>query len=116
VKLKILKDCVFHASKPCIVGIEVMAGVLRKGAQLRRAAEPHGKPIGKVKNLETEGRQLEQAKKGDRIAISMEEPTAGKTIFEDDVLVSHLTQDDRKLLAEVRDKLSEDERSLLAEL
>jgi translation initiation factor 5B len=116
VKLKILKGCVFHASKPCIVGVEVLAGVLRKGAQLRRAAEPQGRPVGKVKNLETEGRQLEEAKKGDRIAISMEEPAVGKTIFEDDVLVSHLTQDDRKLLSEVREKLSEDERALLAEL
>jgi len=116
VKLKIIKGCVFHASKPCIVGIEVLAGVLKKGVQLKRADEPQGKPIGKVKNLESEGKQLDSAKTGDKIAISMEEPAVGKTIFEEDVLVSYLTQDDRRLLSEVREKLSEDEKTLLEEI
>ena len=116
VKLRILKDHIFNASKPAIVGVEVLAGVLKKGVALKREAEPQGKPVGKVKEIEREKRAIEEAKKGDRVAISMEEPVAGKTIFEEDVLVSYLTQDDRKLLAEVREKLSEDEKALLDEI
>lgn len=116
VKLRILKDHIFNASKPAIVGVEVLAGVLKKGVALKREAEPQGKPVGNVKEIEREKRAIDEAKKGDRVAISMEEPVAGKNIFEDDVLVSYLTQDDRKLLAEVREKLSEDEKALLQEI
>jgi translation initiation factor 5B len=116
VKLRILKDHIFHVSKPAIVGVEILAGILKKDAQLKRAADPEGKAVGKVKIIERDGKHIDSAKKGDRVAISMEEPVAGKTIFEEDVLVSYLSRDDRKVLAEVREKLFEDEKTLLAEL
>jgi translation initiation factor 5B len=116
VKLRILKDHIFHASKPAIVGVEILAGILKKDAQLKRAADPEGKAVGKVKIIERDGKHIDSAKKGDRVAISMEEPVAGKTIFEEDLLVSYLSKDDRKVLAEVREKLFEDEKTLLAEL
>ncbi|MCX6820766.1 MAG: translation initiation factor IF-2 [Candidatus Aenigmarchaeota archaeon] len=116
VKLRILKDHIFRASKPAIVGIEVLAGVLKKDAQLKREADPDGKAVGKVKTIERDGKHIDSAKKGDRVAINMEEPVVGKTIFEEDVLVSYLSKDDRKVLAEVREKLFADEKDLLAEL
>jgi len=113
VKLKILKGCIFRASKPCIVGVEVLAGYLKKGVQLKKS---DGKPVGRVKEIQKEGKNIESADAKSKVAISMEEPVAGRQIFEDDVLISDLTKDNRLLLREVFEKLSESEKELLEEI
>jgi translation initiation factor 5B len=112
-KVQILRGCVFRASKPCIVGVEVLAGVLKKGVHLRNN---EGKVVGRVKEIQIESRDVDTAKAKDKVAISMEEPVAGRTINEGDVLVSQLAEGDRKLLKEVSEKLSEDEKTLLEEI
>jgi translation initiation factor 5B len=111
VKVKILKGCIFHAAKPCIVGVEV-TGYLKTGVKLKNES---GKTIGKVKGIQKEGKGIDVAKTGDKVAISMDEPVAGRTINEGDVLVAALTENDRKTLKEVYDKLTVDERLLLQE-
>jgi len=113
VKMKILKGCIFRASKPCIVGVEVLAGYLKKGVQLKRK---DGKIIGKVKEIQKEGENIDHAEIKNKVAISMDDPIAGRHIFENDELVSHLTKEDRALLKEVHEKLSEDEKELLDEI
>jgi hypothetical protein len=46
----------------------------------------------------------------------MEEPVIGRHIHEGDILISVLSEDDIKILKEVYDKLSDDEKELLSEL
>jgi len=111
-KVKILKGCIFRSSKPCIVGVEVLAGVLKPGALLKR----ENKIIGKIKELQREGQNIMEAKTRDRVAISMDEPIAGRTINEDDVLITVISAEDKKILQEIYDKLTEDEKALLEEL
>jgi len=113
VKLRLLKGYVFRASKPFIGGVEVLAGYLKKGVQLKNEK---GKIVGIVKELQQEGKNIANAKKGDKIAISMEEPVVGRTIFENDVLTSDLTTNDKHLLKEIYEKLSEDEKELINEI
>jgi len=112
VKVKLLKGCVFRVSKPCIVGVEV-TGYLKPGVRLKRM---DGKVVGKVKEIQKEGKSIKSASSGDKVAISMDEPIAGRQIKEGDVLVAVLTENDRKILKEVYDKLTEDEKRLLEEL
>ncbi|MDI6798657.1 MAG: translation initiation factor IF-2 [Candidatus Aenigmarchaeota archaeon] len=112
VKIKILKGFTFRVSKPMIVGIEVLAGVLRPGALMKK----DGKIIDKIKEIQREGQTIKEAKKGDKVAISMEEPTMGRQVREGDILVSALSEDDIKTLKEVYEKLSDDEKELLTEL
>jgi len=112
VRLKLLKGCIFHAAKPCIVGVEV-TGLLRPGVQLKNE---EGSIVGKVKEIQREGRNISEAKSGDKGAISMDEPVAGRTIKEGDVLVTALTAEDKKILEEVYDKLTTDEKTLLNSL
>jgi translation initiation factor 5B len=112
-KVQVLKGCIFRASKPCITGVEVLAGFLKKGAVL---VNKEGKTVGKVKEMENEGRHIESAKTKDKVAISMDEPVGGRTINEGDVLMSLLTSDDKKQLKELVEKLSEDEKRLLDEM
>lgn len=110
VKIKILKGYVFRASGPAIFGVEVLAGLLRSGVSLKRE---DGKVIGKVKEVQKEGQSIKEAKKGDKIAVSMEEPIVGRTIHEGDTLISALSGDNIKILKEIWDNLTEDERELL---
>jgi len=112
VRVKILKGCIFRASKPCIVGVEVLAGYLKKGVRLKKDE----KIIGEVKEIQREGQNIDSAETKDKVAISMDDPIAGRHIFENDILVSHLTADNRALLKEVYEKLSEDEKELLEEI
>ena len=72
-----------------------------------------GKIIGKIKEIQREGQTIKEAKKGDRVAVSMEEPTIGRQINEGDTLTSVINDGDMKILREVWDRLSEDERELL---
>jgi translation initiation factor 5B len=113
VKVKVLKGCIFHAKDPCIVGVEVIAGLLKSGVRLKRL---DGKYVGKVKEIQKEGRNVDNIRMGDKVAISMEEPTAGRTFDEGDVLVSDLSENELKVLREIYDRLSEDEKSLLDSL
>jgi translation initiation factor 5B len=113
VKVKILDGCIFRASKPCIVGVEVVAGYLKKGIQLKNK---DGKVVGVVKEIQKEAQNIDNAEAKDKVAINMEEPIAGRHIFEKDVLVSNLTKDDRALLKEIYEKLNDDEKMLLDEI
>jgi translation initiation factor 5B len=113
VKLKILKGCIFRASNPCIVGVEIVAGHLKKGVRLKNK---EGKTIGEVKEIQKEGKNIDSATTKEKVAINMDDPIAGRHIFENDILVSHLTKDNRTLLKEVYEKLNEDEKELLNEI
>jgi translation initiation factor 5B len=109
-EVKILKGFVFRVSHPAIFGVEVKKGVLKSGVQLKRE---DGRAIGKVKEVQKEGQNVSEAKSGDKVAISMDEPTIGRQIEEEDKLISVITNEDRKVLMEVFDRLSEDEKELL---
>jgi translation initiation factor 5B len=113
VKIKLLKGFTFRTSKPCIVGVEVLAGVLKPGVLLRRK---DGKIIDRVKEIQSEGKRIEEAKPGDRVAISMDEPTMGRQIKEGDILISVLTPEDLEILKELWDRISDSEKELIKEL
>jgi len=112
-QIKILKGFVFRVSNPAIFGVEVQKGLLKVGVVVRRE---DGKIIGKIKEIQKEGQVIKEAKAGEKVAVSMEEPTVGRQIEEGDVLVAVLTDEDSKILKEVFDKLSESERELISEL
>ncbi|MDI6806792.1 MAG: translation initiation factor IF-2 [Candidatus Aenigmarchaeota archaeon] len=113
VKIKLLKGFTFRASKPCIVGVEVLAGLLKPGVLLRKE---DGKIIDRVKEIQSEGRKIPEAKAGDRVAISMEKPMMGRTIHEGDILISVLRDEDLKVLRGFWNRISESERELLKEM
>jgi len=63
--------------------------------------------------LQREGKNITEAKTGDKVAVSMEEPTIGRQINEGDVLVSVITRGNIQGLKQVWDKLQDDEKLLL---
>jgi translation initiation factor 5B len=111
-EIKVLKGFVFRVSNPAIFGVEVRKGLLKPGVRMKRE---DGKEIGVVKTIEKEGQQISEAKTGDKVAISMSEPTIGRQIEEGNVLITVLTETDLKILHELFEHLSVDERELLKE-
>ncbi|MEM5878895.1 MAG: translation initiation factor IF-2 [Candidatus Aenigmatarchaeota archaeon] len=109
-EILILKGCVFRSCNPAIFGIEVKRGFLKPGTLMKRK---DGKIVGKIKEIQKEGQTIQEAKKGDKVAVSMEEPTIGRHIDEGDVLISVISEEDMKILKEVWEKLNEDERELI---
>jgi translation initiation factor 5B len=111
-ELFFLKNTVFRSSHPAVFGVEVVRGILKSGVLLKRGE----KIIGRVKQIQTEGKTINDAKKGERVAISMEDVTVGRHLFEGDRLISALSENDLKILREVYDRLTDSEKDLLNEL
>lgn len=110
-EIVLLKGYVFRSSNPAIFGVEVKKGLLKPGTLMKRK---DGKIVGKIKEIQREGQTIPQARKGEKVAVSMEEPTIGRQINEGDTLISVISEEDLKILREVWDRLSEDERELLS--
>ncbi len=111
-KIKMLRGYVFRDSNPAIFGAEILGGTLRPGCLMKRA---DGKIVGKVKELQENSQNVNKAVKDARVAVSMDEPTIGRQINEDDVLSAALGDNDLQVLRELRASLTEDERKLLDE-
>lgn len=108
-ELKILKGTVFRQSNPAIFGVEILRGTLKPAVTMKMG----NKIIDKVKEIQKEGRTISEAKKGEKIAISMQNVTVGRQVKEGDVLTAVLSAEDKKILKEIWEKLSADERELL---
>ena len=112
VKIRVIPGAIFRNSKPAIFGVDVLEGTLKPGIILKRDE----KVIGKVKEIQSEGRTIPKAIKGERVAISIEEAVVGRNVFENDILISELSKEDIEKLKEVFDYLREDEKKLLIEI
>jgi translation initiation factor 5B len=111
-KFRILPGFVFRKRKPAVFGVEVLAGVVKPNTPIRKE---NGKDVGKIKNIEKEGKIIPSAKTGDKIALSMEEPTVGRQINEGEILMSVITKSNVEALKEIWNRLQDDEKQLLKE-
>ncbi len=111
-KFRILPGFVFRKRKPAVFGVEVLAGVVKPNTPMKKE---DGKDVGKIKNIEKEGKIIPSANTGDKVAISMEEPTIGRQINEGDTLMSVITRSTVGSLREIWDRLHDDEKQLLKE-
>jgi translation initiation factor 5B len=110
-KFRLLPDHTFRASKPAIVGVEVLAGTLRPGCMLMRA---DGKVNGRVRGIQDEGENIEEARAGQQVAVSIDGVAVGRHISEGDTLYTFLTAEEVRKL--VIDELSDEEKQVLREL
>jgi translation initiation factor 5B len=111
-KFRILRGFVFRKRKPAVFGVEILAGVLKPDTPMQKE---DGKDVGKIKQIEKEGKTIKEAKTGDKVAVSMEEPTIGRQINEGDILKSVITPASITGLKEIWNRLHDDEKQLLKE-
>jgi translation initiation factor 5B len=110
-EIEILPNSCFRVSHPAIFGVEVKAGTIKPGIQI---INEEGDYIGKLKGVQNDGVPLESAKKGESVAVSMDEPTFGRQIREGQKLYARLNEFDVKTLnSELSGMLNEDDKVLM---
>ncbi|MBI2545282.1 MAG: translation initiation factor IF-2 [Candidatus Aenigmarchaeota archaeon] len=108
-----LKGTVFRSSHPAVFGVEIERGFLKAGVLIKRA---DGKIIGRIKEMQKDGKTVNEVKKGDKAAISIEDVTVGRHVFEGEKLFTALSENELKILREVYNKLTDSEKEILNEI
>ena len=81
-KIKVL-PYVFRQCKPCIVGVEVLSGILTPQIDL---VNRENKKIGTLIQIQDKGENLSEAKVNAQVAVAIKGPTSGRQINEGDEL------------------------------
>ncbi|MGI0087941.1 MAG: translation initiation factor IF-2 [Nitrosotalea sp.] len=94
-KLTFLKGYIFRKSNPAVFGVRVDVGTLKQKITIMNA---DGKKIGLVHQLQDNGKSIDSAKKGQEVAISIQNVTVGRQVSEEDVFYSLPPSREAKLL------------------
>ncbi len=114
-KIKVL-PFVFRVSKPAIVGCEVLGGIIKPGYELFRVKKDGSILIvGKIKQIQSEGVVVEEAKRGEKVAVSIEGGIIGRNFDKGDILYTNVEDKDFDALVETK-VLSEEEKMILDEI
>lgn len=79
----ILPDCTFRQSKPAVVGVRVLGGVIKTNLDVMKE---NGVVVGKIKGIQEHNENISEAAAGKEVAVAIEGPTVGRQIKEGDVL------------------------------
>ncbi len=110
-KLEVLDGFIFRVSKPAIVGIKVVGGVLRPGVRLMRS---DGTEVGQLKSLQRENESVGEAPEGSELAASIDGAVVGRNLKARDVLWVSLPEAAARALKD--QPLSPVERTILDEV
>lgn len=108
-RVRILPGYVFRQARPAVFGIEVVGGTIRTGYRLMLGK----KIIGEIKEIQSEGESRKDARKGDKVALSVQDAVIGKDVKEGDTLDVFLSNEDLEKLGKLRQRLRPDEIELL---
>ncbi|HKJ60258.1 MAG TPA: translation initiation factor IF-2, partial [Halobacteriales archaeon] len=113
-RFRILEDHVFRQSNPAVVGVEVLAGTLRRNVNAAKFEGNEPKRVGVVQGIQHEGEDRKEARAGERVSVAIDGPTVGRQIDEGDELWTELPEKHAKILEqELREELPADEREVL---
>jgi translation initiation factor 5B len=76
-KFSILPDCVFRQSGPAVAGVRVLGGILRPHVGV---ATREGKMVGEIKQIKLNKENIQEAKEGIEVAVSIDGVTIGRQI------------------------------------
>ncbi|MBU4202138.1 MAG: translation initiation factor IF-2 [Candidatus Altiarchaeales archaeon] len=110
-KLRFMPDCVFRQNKPAIVGMEVLAGEFGPGCSLLKE---DGKVVGRVKEIQSKGETVKSAKKGEQVAVAIENVTVGRQLCEGDIVYPFMSNEDVERVD--KEALSEEEKEAMREI
>lgn len=113
-RFRILRDHVFRQNDPAVVGVEIVAGTLRRNVPVAIVQNGSVDRVGTVQGIQSQGDELEEARVGDRVSVAIEGPTIGRGVDEEDELWVYLPEKHAKILEqELREELPADEREAL---
>lgn len=109
-KIQVMPGHVFRSSKPAIVGIRVMIGIIRPQTRLVNAA---GVEVGLLKGIQESNHAVPEAGEGAEVAAAIDGAIVGRTLSEGEVLYVCLSEGAVRELKNV--ELSATERQALQE-
>jgi translation initiation factor 5B len=113
-KIEILPNHTFRSSKPAIVGIEVLGGIIHPKLMLIRG---DNRRVGRIHQIQDSQESVQEATKGKQVAISIRGPTVGRQIKEGDVLYIDVPERHAvMLMKKYRDMITNDDAKILEEL
>jgi translation initiation factor 5B len=112
-KIKILPQFVFRNTSPAIFGIRVEAGKIIQGTNL---INRKGEKVGRIKNMQSENKSIEEASESMEIAISVPGTNFERKLKKIDFLYSDITESQFRNFKKNKDLLSPSEISVLQEI
>ncbi len=110
-KFRILPNHTFRQSKPAVVGVEVEGGIIKKKLNVMNEA---GNRIGVIKVIQDKSENVDEAKFGSQVAISIDGPVVGRNIKEGELLYIDVPEKHAKIVEqELIDSLAPDELETL---
>ncbi|AEM56084.1 translation initiation factor IF-2 [Haloarcula hispanica N601] len=114
-KFQILQDHTFRQSDPAVVGVEILSGELRRNVNVVRWENGEANRVGTLKTIQDEGEDVDSARAGERMAVSIQGPTVGRQVEEGDDLWVEIPEKHAKILEqELKEDISVDEREALS--
>ena len=111
-KIKILEGYIFRQSNPAVSGTEVLAGSLKSGTPLFK----DDKKLTEAKEIQKDGKKIDEAKVNDQIAVSFPNVTLGRQLKETDILYSDLTETEFKRYKDLKEKLTQEDIQILKDI
>ncbi|MFT4946611.1 MAG: translation initiation factor 5B [Natronomonas sp.] len=114
-RFEILDDHTFRQSDPAVVGVEIRGGLLRRNSRIVNFDGSEPERVGQLKSIQDEGEDVDEARTGERVAVSIDGPTVGRQIKEGDELWVEIPEKHAKILEqELGEDISADEREVLS--
>ncbi len=109
--LRILPNHCFRISHPAVFGADIIAGRMRPSYLLMNEK---GRMLGRLKEIQDNGKPIQEARKGDSYAVSMDDVVFGRQVNDNDILYTHINDEDMRLLrTKYSYLLSDEEKELL---
>ncbi|OIO25174.1 translation initiation factor IF-2 [Candidatus Micrarchaeota archaeon CG1_02_55_22] len=113
-KIVLMKNHCFRVSKPCIVGVEILSGVLRTGVTLIKS---DGSVVGQVKGIQHDKESVAEARQGQQVAVSIDGPVFGRGLdYGEELLVDVPKESQLLLQGRYAATLSPDQQDLLKDV
>ena len=113
-KLKVIPGTFFRNRDPAVFGVDIVAGILRPKVRLMSSS---GTVLGTVEQVQDQGKALPEARQGDKVAISVDGPTLGRQVKENDTIYTMPKSHEAKALrTKLAASLTPEERAVLDEI
>jgi translation initiation factor 5B len=113
-KLRVLPGAFFRRNDPAVFGVEVLAGMLKPKVRLMSS---DGRELGTVEQIQENGKAVAEVKQGDKVAISVDGPTLGRQVKEEDTIYTlPRSHEARMLRTKYLGSLTEDELKALEDI
>lgn len=113
-KFTFLKGYIFRKNNPAVFGVRVDVGTLKQKVHVMNV---DGRKIGSVHQIQDNGKNVDVAKKGQEVAISIQNVTIGRQISEEEIFYSMPNSKEvNLLLKQFLHKLNPEEQSTLKEI